>query len=198
MKHRPILIATACVIGMALVSGMAAAARESEVLRPREKMVRTIAEWNTSGDPREMIKIFRAWILTGALDLTDEQVPVFVARLERLDESREVAAASERELMARLDSLLADKHAADDELARALARLEEARRANADQLRAMREETLAGLTVRQRCAYEVSDGRFRQDVRLMVDRARLEHRKRWDRDLLRKLVPFDRARGRRG
>lgn len=191
MKQNLVGLTLTCLAIAGVVVGIATVAYGLDTPGPRERMVRALATWNTTGDPREMVQVFRVWKLTGALDLSDEQVPGFVAKLERIDEQQREAMAGEREMLDDLDRLLADERAGDEELGRALSRLEDARRARAEELRVMRQDAVSGLSARQKCAYVVFEGRFRHDMRQMVDRARLERRGHWGSDLWKRFRRLD-------
>jgi hypothetical protein len=191
VKQNLVSMAVTCLALVGLVVGAATVAHGLDAPGPRERMLRALADWNTTGDPREMIRVFRVWKLTGALDLSDDEIPGFVAKLERIDEKQREAMAGEREMLDELDRLLADKQTGDEELGRALSRLEDARRARAEELRVMRKDAVSGLSARQRCAYEVFESRFRHDMRQLVDRARLEPRGHWGTDLWKRFRPRD-------
>jgi len=194
MKQNLVWTSLTCLVLVGLVVGAVTAACAHDGQGQREKMARALAGWKTSGDPREMIQVFRVWKLTGALDLSDEQIPGFVAKLERIDEKQREVFGEERKALDEMERLLADKNTADEDLAQALSKFEAARRSGAEELRAMREDAASGLSARQKCAYVVFESQFRQDMRQMMDRARMERRGRWGSDLWKRFRPLDRTR----
>jgi hypothetical protein len=205
MKAQPMKqVTSALLIGLALAVSLVWGSSESlarDVEGPRDRLVREIALSNATGDARGMIEVFRVWKLTKALDLSDGEMPGFVARLERLDERRMEAVAEERKALEEIQRLLDSKSAGDAELAEALARYEDARERGERDLRQSREELVSNLSPRQRCAFTVFERDFRQDMRQMIDRARLARSKHWGDDFWRRLKrlerrPHDKAGGR--
>ncbi|HVP57726.1 MAG TPA: hypothetical protein VMU02_06475 [bacterium] len=194
MKRKMLVVALACTVLLALAVGIALAAHPGDTPRERDKMARALTEWKATGDPRELVEVYRVWKLTGALGLTDDQVPGFVAKLERIDEKRKEALDGERKALGDIDRLLADKNTGEAEFAQALSKLEEMRRSDVEELRKLREDAASGLTARQKCEFLVFESHFRQDMRHMIDRARVERRERWGDRLLERLRPLGRER----
>jgi len=163
---------------------------------PRDAMLRALALSNTTGDPREMIKVFRVWKLTGTLDVSDEELTGLVAKLERLDEKQREVAELEQRALEDMQRLLDSKAAADADFAEALAKYEEVKRVRAEELRRLHEELMSSLTPRQRCAYVVFERDFRHDMRQMIGKALIARKGRLGR--LRDDIREKYFRGRRG
>jgi uncharacterized membrane protein YgcG len=122
--------------------------------------------------PREMVYAYKVWKLTDLLDLSDEQMPVFFAKLKAIDDKEAEITQGEREAAMEIGRLLTESNATDDELAQALRQLEDARAKRVAELETLRRDALSTLNVRQRCNYVVFEDRFRDEMRQMIGRAR--------------------------
>lgn len=188
-----------------VVAGLAVAASASaDPVRgpegPRGAMLRALALSNTTGDPREMIKIFRVWKLTGTLDVSDEELTGLVAKLERLDEKEQEVAATDERALEDMQRLLDSKATTDADFAEALAKYEEVKRARAEEVRQLHQEIMSSLSARQRCAYVVFERDFRHDMRQMIGKALVTRKGRlsqWGDDIRKKFTPLDKEKYRK-
>jgi hypothetical protein len=122
--------------------------------------------------PREVIEAYKVWKLTEALDLSEDQMPVFFAKLQKTEEELAESKQREREALRKMADLLASKEADEAELSRALAQYEEMKREHREQAERMRRDAASLLSVRQRCQYAVFEERFRNELREMISRVR--------------------------
>lgn len=122
--------------------------------------------------PRDLIEAYRIWKLTEVLDLSEEQMPLFFAKLRSIEESEAVLREEEHKAVREIASLLERKEVGDGQLERALARLEEMRTKHFDEVRKLRRDAASMLSVRQRCQFVVFEERFRSELREMIGRVR--------------------------
>ncbi|MFH1313471.1 MAG: hypothetical protein ABIJ00_09660 [Candidatus Eisenbacteria bacterium] len=122
--------------------------------------------------PRDIIEAYRVWKLTEALDLSEEQMPVFFARLREVDEAAADFKQEEREALEEIAHLLDKKDSDEGDLARALARYEDLKREHREDTERLRSEAVSLLNVRQRCQHAVFEERFRSELRDMIARVR--------------------------
>jgi hypothetical protein len=122
--------------------------------------------------PREMIHAYRVWKLTEALDLSEEEMPVFFSRLKDLDAKEAELVREEQEGVREIAALLGKEDVSEGDLRRALDRHEAARAKLLEEIHHLRGETLSMLDTRQRCKYVVFEHRFRAELRDMISRAR--------------------------
>lgn len=122
--------------------------------------------------PRDMVHAYRVWKITEALDLSDEEMPVFFSRLKELDEKEADLVREEQKGVREIADLLGKESVRDEDLRRALDRHEATRAKLLEEVRTLRKETLSTLDIRQRCEYVVFEHRFRAELRDIIDRAR--------------------------
>lgn len=122
--------------------------------------------------PRELIYAYKVWKLTDMLDLSEDQMPAFFARIKGMEEKEFEISQGEREAAREIGRMLERREVGDQELAQALRHYEEVRDRRGEELRAMRREALEMLSVRQRCNYVVFEERFRDEMRQLIRRAR--------------------------
>jgi molecular chaperone GrpE (heat shock protein) len=122
--------------------------------------------------PRDIIEAYRVWKLTEALDLSEEQMPVFFARLRKVEETSAEFKQEEHKALRKIGRLLEEKDAHEADLARALAEYEELRREHRKEAARLRSEAVALLNVRQRCQHAVFEERFRSELREMISRVK--------------------------
>ena len=122
--------------------------------------------------PREVIEAYKVWKLTEALELSEDQMPVFFAKLQKTEEEAAEFRQKEREALRKMADLLASKEADEGELSRALGEYERMKREHREQTERMRRDAAALLDVRQRCQYAVFEERFRNELREMITRVR--------------------------
>lgn len=130
------------------------------------------AEEPAERNPREMIYAYKVWKLTDLLDLSEEQMPVFFARMKKIDDLELEVSETEREAARDIGRMLERGEVGDEELAQALRAYDETRSKRWEQLQAVRRDALSMLSVRQRCNYVVFEERFRDEMRQMIGRAR--------------------------
>jgi hypothetical protein len=130
------------------------------------------AEARAQESPRDVVEAYRVWKLTKALDLSEEQMPVFFARLREVEKAAEDFKQEEHEALKDMARLLEDKAAAEADLAGALGRYEEMRRKHREDAVRLRSEATSMLSMRQRCEFAVFEERFRSELRDMVTRVR--------------------------
>jgi benzoyl-CoA reductase/2-hydroxyglutaryl-CoA dehydratase subunit BcrC/BadD/HgdB len=126
----------------------------------------------TEENPRDIIEAYRVWKLTEALDLSEDQMPVFFARLRKVEERSADFKLEQRKALGKIAQLLDKKEADEDDLARALARYEELKREHREEAARLRSEAVSLLNVRQRCQHAVFEERFRSELREMISRVR--------------------------
>jgi len=120
---------------------------------------------------KEIIDAYKVWKLTDVLDLSEDEMPVFFSRVRKIGEAEDRHRRAEREAVKEIDELL--KAGADDaELAGALRRYEDMRRAHWEETQRLREQAASMLTLRQRCKYAVFEERFRAEIRKMISDVR--------------------------
>jgi hypothetical protein len=129
------------------------------------------AAW-AAESPRDIIEAYRVWKLTETLDLSEEQMPVFFAKLRKVEEANADFRQDEREALRKIADLLDRKDADEADLAKALAGYEEMRTRHEREATRLRSEAASVLSVRQRCQHAVFEERFRSELREMVTRVR--------------------------
>jgi hypothetical protein len=122
--------------------------------------------------PRDLIHAYRVWKLTDVLDLSDEQMYAFFARLREIDDKEADLIEQERRAVRELADLLAREEAAERDLREVLERHEEIRTKHAEEIRRIRSEAMELLDLRQRCKYVVFEHRFRDELRGLIQRAK--------------------------
>lgn len=132
----------------------------------------TFAEKN----PREAIEAYRIWKLTEALDLSEDQMPLFFSRLREIDEREAALRREELDALKDIKQLLGRDQVDDGQLKKALARYTEARKKRIEEVRKMRGELMEMLTPRQQCQYVLFEEHFRKNLREIVERARATRR----------------------
>ena len=130
--------------------------------------------------PRDVIRAYRVWKMTELLELSDEQMPVFFSKLQRIEDRDAELRAEEVEAIRSIADLLDRGGASDEDLREALGRYERIQRKRNEEMASLRQEAISGLTTRQRCQYVVFDQRFRTELRNMIERVRaVEGRRDW-------------------
>ena len=122
--------------------------------------------------PRDVVEAYKVWKLTEVLDLSEEQMPVFFARLRKIEDATVSFNQEEREALKDIARLLDDKRADEADLTKALDRYERVRRERHEETIRLRREAASLLSARQRCQFVVFEERFRSELRDMVTRVR--------------------------
>jgi hypothetical protein len=137
--------------------------------------------------PRDLIHAYRVWKLTDLLDLTEEQMPLFFARLRLVDEAEAQLVEEETMAVRHIAEILGRAKLDEPELERALAEHAELRSKRLMEIQKLREEAMSELNLKQRGQYVVFEHRFRSELRDMIQRARelgrdrgLEKRDAWE------------------
>jgi len=122
--------------------------------------------------PKDMIHAYRVWKLTEVLDLSEEAMPVFFARLKDLDDKEAELIREEQKGIREIAELLEREDVGEEDLRRALDRHRQNRAQLLEEVRDLKEEALSVLDTRQRCKYMVFEHRFRAELRDVIERAR--------------------------
>ena len=122
--------------------------------------------------PREMVYAYKVWKLTDLLDLSDEQMPAFFAKIKKIDDLEVEVTEAERQAAGDIARLLERGDASDADLARALTAYEDMRARRSNELQAARRDALSVLGMRQKCSYVVFEDQFRDEMRQMIGRAK--------------------------
>jgi hypothetical protein len=128
--------------------------------------------WEVTKDPRDLIEAYRVWKLTEALELSDEQMPVFFAKIRQIDKLDAEHRKEELKALREIGQLLESGEAGNAELERALKKYEDTRHQHLEEVRMMRQEAARLLSVRQRCQYALFEERFKTHLRDMIGRVR--------------------------
>jgi hypothetical protein len=131
--------------------------------------------------PRDVIRAYRIWKLTDLLELSDEQMPVFFSKLQRIEDRDTELREEEREAVRSIADLLERDDAGEGDLREALNRYEEIQRKRMEEMASLRQEAISGLSMKQKCQYVVFDQRFKTELRSMIERVRgMEGRGMWE------------------
>lgn len=128
--------------------------------------------WEVTKDPRDLVEAYRVWKLTEALELSEEQMPVFFARIRQIDKLDAEHRKEELKALREIGQLLESEDAADADLDRALKKYEDIRHQHLEEVRMKRLEAARLLSVRQRCQYVMFEERFKTHLRDMIGRVR--------------------------
>lgn len=129
-------------------------------------------EEESGASARDLIHAYKVWKLTDMLDLSEDQMPAFFAKIKGIEDKEFEISEGEREAARKIGHLLEQSEVSDEDLAQALTRYEDMRDKRAEELRTVRREALDMLSVRQRCNFVVFEQRFRDEMRQMIGRAR--------------------------
>jgi hypothetical protein len=128
--------------------------------------------WAATQDPRDLVEAYRVWKLTEALDLSEEQMPLFFSKIRQIDKLDAEHRKEEIRALREIGRLLETGDASDADLDRALREYEDLRRRHLEEVRTVRQEAAQLLSIRQRCQYVVFEERFKTHLRDMIGRVR--------------------------
>jgi hypothetical protein len=130
-----------------------------------------VGVWATE-NPRELIQAYRIWKLTDALGLSEEQMPLFFAKIKLIDRRDAELRGEELKALDEIRHLLGKEGVSDSDLQRAFAAYDEIRTRRMQELAGLRREAAGLLSARQRCEYVVFEERFKANIKEMIGRVR--------------------------
>jgi hypothetical protein len=130
------------------------------------------AEGTGERSPRDVIEAYRIWKLTDALDLPEEEMPVFFSRLRRIEVRRQEFDKAEQEVIEDIGHMLGKEKVDEGELKRALERYDGIRLERFKELEKLRQDAVSILTLRQTCEYIAFEDRFKREMRQMIGRVK--------------------------
>ncbi len=166
MKRR---IAYCVMIGLLLLGAITVGAAGQESPPALEEAWKT---WEVTENPRDLIEAYRVWKLTDALDLSEEQMPVFFAKLREMDKQDAELRQEELKALRHIAELVDRQNVEEAELRKALRSYEDLRKRHLEEVGRIRQEAAELLTLRQRCQYVVFEERFKTHLRNMIGRVR--------------------------
>lgn len=137
--------------------------------------------WELTQNPRDLIEAYRVWKLTDALDLSEEQMPIFFAKLREIDKQDAELRQEELRALRHIAELVDKQNVEEAELRKALRSYEDLRKRHLEEVDRIRQEAAQLLTLRQRCQYVVFEERFKTHLKNMIGRVR-EIRRQQGRD----------------
>jgi parvulin-like peptidyl-prolyl isomerase len=130
---------------------------------------------------RDLVQAYRVWKLTDVLDLSEDQMPVFFARIKEIDNLEADLLQEQREVVKRLKDILDEREIDQRKLDQALEDYRTLRQRRIEDVGRLRDDAEMMLSAEQRARFIVFDQEFRSDIRNIIEKARdLERQRRMD------------------